>query len=128
MNSKDGYEWTEEGGLRQGVPSIGLILPASNLSTSNGVFDVIVIGAGYTALTAARDATASGNAEISFPSGRAHLLNSLYQACESYSWKHEIELGAVRGLQTLMDTHSRWEGLGFTGAKHTCGERFRDIR
>ncbi|KAN0091799.1 putative polyamine oxidase [Hyaloscypha variabilis] len=60
MNSKDGYEWTEEGGLRQGVPSIGLILPASNLSSSNDVFDVIVIGAGYTALTAARDATTSG--------------------------------------------------------------------
>ena len=62
MNSKDGFEWTEKEGLRQGVPSIGLILPSTNLSSSNDVFDVIVIGAGYTALTAARDATISGNA------------------------------------------------------------------
>ena len=66
MNSKDGFEWTEREGLRQGVPSIGLILPASNLSSSADVFDVIVIGAGYAALTAARDATTSGNANITF--------------------------------------------------------------
>jgi len=70
MNSKDGFEWTEKKGLRQGVPSIGLILPSTNLSSSNDVYDVIVIGAGYTALTAARDATTSGSAaNSSLPSG-----------------------------------------------------------
>ncbi len=57
--SKDGYQWTKEG-LRQGVPSIGVIQPPSNLSSAQHVFDVIVIGAGYTALTATRDLTSSG--------------------------------------------------------------------
>lgn len=61
-NSRDGWEWTEEQGLRQGVPSIGAIYPPSNLSTTDVVFDVIVAGVGYTGLTAARDAVLAGKA------------------------------------------------------------------
>ncbi|KAF8864916.1 amine oxidase [Acephala macrosclerotiorum] len=60
MNSKDGYQWTEQEGLTQGVPSIGLIQPPSNITEGKAVYDVIIVGAGYTALTAARDATISG--------------------------------------------------------------------
>lgn len=60
MTSKDGYQWTERTGLRRGVPSIGVIQPPSNLNDSEGDFDVIVVGAGYCGLTAARDATISG--------------------------------------------------------------------
>ncbi|KAH8587350.1 hypothetical protein B0O99DRAFT_400695 [Bisporella sp. PMI_857] len=60
MTSKDGYQWTETQGLLQGVPSIGLIHPPSNTTGENTIYDVIIIGAGYAALTAARDATTSG--------------------------------------------------------------------
>lgn len=58
--SKDGYRWTEKEGLLQGVPSIGVIQPPTNLSGTGHTFDVIIIGAGYTALTAARDLTNTG--------------------------------------------------------------------
>lgn len=60
MYSKDGYRWTEKEGLVQGVPTIGLIQPPSNVGNNDTVYDVIIVGAGYSALTAARDATVSG--------------------------------------------------------------------
>jgi len=60
VNSKDGFSWTKAGGLVQGVPTIGLIQPPASHLKEGVTYDVIVIGAGYTALTAARDATVSG--------------------------------------------------------------------
>lgn len=63
--SRDGWEWTKEKGLRQGVPSIGVIHPQSKLPEMDTVFDVIVVGAGYTGLTATRDATLAGTALLS---------------------------------------------------------------
>jgi ribulose 1,5-bisphosphate synthetase/thiazole synthase len=60
MTSRDGYVWTEAEGLKAGVPSIGVIEPSSNLLGNALVFDVIIVGAGYCGLTAARDATLSG--------------------------------------------------------------------
>ncbi|KAH4068430.1 amine oxidase [Parastagonospora nodorum] len=60
MTSRDGYCWTPEDGLKAGVPSLGVISPASNISSSEVLYDVIVIGAGYCGLTAARNATIAG--------------------------------------------------------------------
>lgn len=60
MTSRDGYQWTESSGLVKGVPSIGVIQPAINISDEQAVYDVIVVGAGYCGLTAARDAALSG--------------------------------------------------------------------
>ncbi len=60
-NSRDGWEWTKKEGLRQGVPSMAVIQPASNLLNNDCSFDVVVVGAGYTGLTAARDLTLSGS-------------------------------------------------------------------
>jgi hypothetical protein len=60
LRSRDGWEWTDQHGLRQGMPSVGVISPESSLPTTNVVLDVIVAGAGYTGLTAARDATLAG--------------------------------------------------------------------
>jgi hypothetical protein len=71
MNSKDGFQWTEKDELTKGIPTIGLIRPSSNTTADNAVYDVIIIGAGYTALTAARDATTSGMLTI------AHIPCSL---------------------------------------------------
>lgn len=61
MTSKDGYSWTKAQGLRAGVPSIGVIEPPSNVKSTDTVYDVIVVGAGYCGLTAARDASLAGN-------------------------------------------------------------------
>lgn len=42
------------------MPSIGVIQPAQNLSSHKDTYDVIVIGGGYSGLTATRDATLAG--------------------------------------------------------------------
>jgi NADPH-dependent 2,4-dienoyl-CoA reductase/sulfur reductase-like enzyme len=60
MSSRDGFSWTESQGLKAGVPCIGAINPPTNLSDKNTKFDVIVVGAGYCGLTAARDAAVAG--------------------------------------------------------------------
>lgn len=60
MTSRDGYSWTKSSGLKQGVPSIGVISPTTNVVSSESKYDVIVIGAGYCGLTAARNAAIEG--------------------------------------------------------------------
>lgn len=61
MSSKDGFAWTKATGLRSGIPCIGAIQPPTNVTGSSDVqYDVIVAGAGYSGLTAARDASLAG--------------------------------------------------------------------
>lgn len=60
MTSRDGYQWTPEAGLSSGVPSIGVISPPANISLKSGSWDAIVVGAGYSGLTAARDLCITG--------------------------------------------------------------------
>jgi len=60
MYSRDGYTWTPTSGLKAGVPSIGVITPSTNISNTDNLYDVIVVGAGYCGLTAARNATVEG--------------------------------------------------------------------
>ncbi|KPM41887.1 Monoamine oxidase N [Neonectria ditissima] len=69
MSSRDGYSWTQDQGLKAGVPCIGAIQPPTNLNpTASQIFDVVVVGAGYCGLTAARDASLSGSIPNSFHS------------------------------------------------------------
>ncbi|KAJ3543614.1 hypothetical protein NM208_g3486 [Fusarium decemcellulare] len=58
--SRDGHHWTPSGGLQAGLPSIGVIQPPSN-KTTDKVHDVVIIGAGYTGLIAARDLGTAGH-------------------------------------------------------------------
>ncbi|KAL6245738.1 hypothetical protein RBB50_006891 [Rhinocladiella similis] len=59
-DSREGFQWTEGDGLKQGLPSSSVIQPETNTQPNNNVYDTIIIGAGYTGLTAARDLTTSG--------------------------------------------------------------------
>jgi len=60
MTSRDGFSWTPTDGLKPGVPSLGVISPSSNIISSQVEYDVVVIGAGYCGLTAARNAALEG--------------------------------------------------------------------
>ncbi|KAK4543046.1 hypothetical protein LTR36_005823 [Oleoguttula mirabilis] len=60
-NSRDGHQWTPASGLQKGIPSISVINPPTNIVSSEQEYDVAIIGAGYTGLTAARDLTAAGH-------------------------------------------------------------------
>ncbi|KAF2819848.1 amine oxidase [Ophiobolus disseminans] len=60
MTSRDGYSWTPQDGLKAGVPSLGVVSPLSNIVSPEVEYDVVVIGAGYCGLTAARNAALEG--------------------------------------------------------------------
>jgi glycine/D-amino acid oxidase-like deaminating enzyme len=85
MSSKDGFSWTESQGLKAGVPCIGAISPPKNLANGNTKFDVIVVGAGYCGLTAARDASIAG----AFQTITFHKL-------------HDFSLIIIPGLKVLL--------------------------
>lgn len=61
MTSTDGFSWTKADGLRPGIPCIGTIQPPTNIKATDSEFDVIVVGAGYAGLTAARDISIVGH-------------------------------------------------------------------
>lgn len=61
FSTKDGYVWTPKDGLQAGMSSVGAIYPPQSFGcAASETFDVIVIGAGYTGLTAARDVAIQG--------------------------------------------------------------------
>lgn len=66
-HSADGWQWTQEHGLRRGVPSIGVIQPASKLDLADDfLYDVVVVGLGYAGLTAVRDCAVAGEFFLAF--------------------------------------------------------------
>ncbi|KAJ6186505.1 Monoamine oxidase N [Penicillium mononematosum] len=61
--TKDGFAWTAAGGVRHGLPTIGAVEPLTHFAASlqeSLTYDVIVIGAGYAGLIAARDLATQG--------------------------------------------------------------------
>ncbi|EJP66826.1 Amine oxidase [Beauveria bassiana ARSEF 2860] len=64
--SADGFTWTPSGGRRTGLPTIGVVQPPEHHSAQphHQVHDVIVIGAGYAGLIAARDLATQGKTTL----------------------------------------------------------------
>lgn len=60
VNTREGFQWTPTSGLQPALPCLGVIEPAERIDGSTEIFDAIVVGAGYTGLTAARDMAVSG--------------------------------------------------------------------
>ena len=58
--SREGYHWTATEGLQPGLETQAVIEPSQKVDASVDVYGAIVIGAGYTGLTATRDLTTSG--------------------------------------------------------------------
>ncbi|KAJ5280537.1 hypothetical protein N7478_005909 [Penicillium angulare] len=83
MTSRDGFHWTPQTGLAQGVPSIGVISPPTNISSSNGSWDVVVVGAGYSGLTATRDLCVAEGLKV--------LLVEARDRIGGRSWSSNIE-------------------------------------
>lgn len=73
MTSRDGFQWTAETGLVQGVPSIGVISPQTNIASAQEPWDVIVVGGGYSGLSTIRDASLADISSTS-PDKRARLM------------------------------------------------------
>ncbi|OQV01297.1 hypothetical protein CLAIMM_06678 [Cladophialophora immunda] len=62
--SREGWSWTGESGLKSGLPSVAVVKPETNVQNRDKVFDVAIIGAGYAGLTAARDLSTSGHSTL----------------------------------------------------------------
>lgn len=61
----DGFTWTPSAGRRNGLPTIGVVQPPEySIQPDDDVHDVIVIGAGYAGLIAARDLTTQGKTTL----------------------------------------------------------------
>lgn len=59
--TKEGYVWSAQHGSETGMVCIGAITPPESYPLGpSEVFDVIVIGAGYAGLVAARDLATQG--------------------------------------------------------------------
>ena len=60
-NTSDGFVWDPKHGINKGsLPCKGVVHPAKSVRNGTGVYDCIVVGAGYAGLTAARDLALAG--------------------------------------------------------------------
>ena len=121
--TSNGHVYEVGQGVTNGLPCDGLVTPATSMAQMQSkTFDVIIIGAGYAGLTAARDLTVAG-ALISWylRSSPTDIINQVCTFCYS---KHEIVSEAGRGLPKSGIIFTKWGGLGFTGVKLTLGARW----
>lgn len=61
MSTREGFVWTPSAGLQAGLPTPSKIDPSTRKLPNHGdVADVIILGAGYAGLVAARDLATQG--------------------------------------------------------------------
>lgn len=76
MTSRDGFVWTPKEGGSYGIPSISVIHPQQHgVQDAPEKFDVIVIGAGYCGLVAARDLATQGMGQAPMVDCQSHHVN-----------------------------------------------------
>jgi len=62
--TSEGYHFDEQNGVTTGLPCRGVIVPSTFEAKSGAHLDVIVIGAGYAGLVAARELAWKGIVDI----------------------------------------------------------------
>ena len=74
----DGHSWTEHSGLRTGdFACEGVVNPPEHFHRSfDSIYDVVVIGAGYAGLSAARDLATAGDSSETAPAMQQELSKS----------------------------------------------------
>jgi heterodisulfide reductase subunit A-like polyferredoxin len=85
--SREGWHWNAADGLKPGLQTQAVIEPAQQVDEDVSVYDAIVIGAGYTGLTATRELTTSGKPRLRMVARMKGL--TLWQASRLCCWKGE---------------------------------------
>ena len=60
MTTTDGYEYLPTSGMVTGLPTKACVSPPKRNNKANKVYDVIIVGAGYTGLIASRELVLRG--------------------------------------------------------------------
>jgi hypothetical protein len=118
--SREGWRWTAADGLQPGLQTQAVIEPAQQLDENIDVYDAIVIGAGYTGLTATRELTISGKHRLGMKCEDWQLI--VRQDSRLCYWKGEIALAAEHGRLMSTDTLTRWAVPGSTGSNRMSTE------
>ncbi|KAG9506524.1 hypothetical protein J7337_000056 [Fusarium musae] len=117
--TKDGHIWEPHTGFQKGLDSDAVISPQRSISSINKIFDVIVIGAGYAGLAAARDLSQL-NHSVLLIEARDRIGGRTYTAKKD-GMKDLCESQYL--ADTLEDSFTRWEGLGSLIIWATCLEK-----
>lgn len=117
MTSRDGFMWTPGEGGKPGIPSISVISPQHHTVGDNKeVLDVVVIGAGYSGLVAARDLVTQGTYQ---PFVRSRSTETCVQVNGCSFLRAGIASVDGRGIVPSMASTMRWAERGSIGRCRT---------
>ncbi|KAI9150863.1 putative monoamine oxidase N [Paramyrothecium foliicola] len=132
--TSDGYTWEEATGIYSGLETDAVVVPQRSILSANKTYDVVVIGAGYAGLCAARNLTASNHNVLLIEArdrfgGRTYTARKdgfLYEMGGTwvthhmgYLFQEMMRYGMDRDLITTgsPDMHKGYYTMNVTGAK-----------